>query len=112
MIKNDGRGALCDFGSAHELDDMFQEIATKGTQCCTVRWASPERLDSNDPPEPSSDVWSWGWLTWEVRLPNRLKPEPSIRSDALNLDYDGKSPVSFGPECFLRNLSYNFTQAS
>lgn len=66
LIKDNGRGALCDFGSAHELDEMFQDIASKTTQRCTVRWASPERLDSNDPPTPSSDVWSWGWLTWEI----------------------------------------------
>ncbi|KAG8902596.1 hypothetical protein FRC00_013757 [Tulasnella sp. 408] len=66
LIKDNGRAALCDFGSAHELDEMFQDIASKTTQRCTVRWASPERLDSNDPPTPSSDVWSWGWLTWEI----------------------------------------------
>ncbi|KAG9044084.1 hypothetical protein FS837_008821, partial [Tulasnella sp. UAMH 9824] len=66
LIKDNGRGALCDFGSAHELDEMFGDIASKTTQRCTVRWASPERLDSNDPPTPSSDVWSWGWLTWEI----------------------------------------------
>ncbi|KAG9023569.1 hypothetical protein FS837_005717, partial [Tulasnella sp. UAMH 9824] len=66
LIKDNGRGALCDFGSAHELDEMFEDIASKTTQRCTVRWASPERLDSNDPPTPSSDVWSWGWLTWEI----------------------------------------------
>lgn len=72
LIKDDGHGALCDFGSAHELDEMFQEIVTVTAQRCTVRWASPERLDSNDPPTPSSDVWSWGWLTWEVRLSHEL----------------------------------------
>ncbi|KIO23706.1 hypothetical protein M407DRAFT_26836 [Tulasnella calospora MUT 4182] len=66
LIKDNGRGALCDFGSAHELDEMFQELVTVTAQRCTVRWASPERLDSNDPPTPSGDVWSWGWLTWEI----------------------------------------------
>ncbi|KAG9018102.1 hypothetical protein FRB90_012291, partial [Tulasnella sp. 427] len=66
LINDDGRGALCDFGAAHELGDMFQEIVSKSAQRCTVRWTSPERLDTDGPPTTYSDIWSWGWLVWEI----------------------------------------------
>ncbi|KAG9018101.1 hypothetical protein FRB90_012290 [Tulasnella sp. 427] len=66
LINDNGRGALCDFGSAHELDEMFQDIVSKSTQRCTIRWTSPERLDVDGPPTQHSDVWSWGWLAWEI----------------------------------------------
>lgn len=113
LIKDNGRGALCDFGSAHELDEMFQDIASKTTQRCTVRWASPERLDSNDPPTPSSDIWSWGWLTWEVRLPNELT-DRLFRSGLIPvlLDHDGKGPLPSSHQCFRRDFSHNYIEGS
>ncbi|KIO23712.1 hypothetical protein M407DRAFT_77776 [Tulasnella calospora MUT 4182] len=67
LIKYDGRAAICDFGLAQVLDEEFERLASQTIHRGTIRWTSPERLDDNGPLTPSSDVWSWAWLIWEVR---------------------------------------------
>lgn len=68
LIKDSGQAALCDFGLAQVMDEEFEQLASLTIHRGTVRWTSPERLEDNGPLAPSSDVWSWGWLLWEVRL--------------------------------------------
>lgn len=83
---------------------MFQEIVSETTQRGTVRWASPERLDSDDPPTPSSDVWSWGWLTREVRLLYSLEGPSSAWANLYVVDYDRESPVRSSHRCLCRDI--------
>ncbi|KAG8945872.1 hypothetical protein FRC04_012232 [Tulasnella sp. 424] len=66
LVKHDGRAAICDFGLAQVLDDDFPEIASQTVHRGTIRWTSPERLDGNASLLPPADVWSWGWLIWEL----------------------------------------------
>ncbi|KIO23711.1 hypothetical protein M407DRAFT_77797, partial [Tulasnella calospora MUT 4182] len=66
LVKNNGRAAICDFGLAQALNEDFAEVAGQTIYRGNVRWASPERLDSNGALASSSDVWSWGWLIWEL----------------------------------------------
>ncbi|KAG9009033.1 hypothetical protein FRB90_008631 [Tulasnella sp. 427] len=66
LIKDNGRAAISDFGLAQVLDEEFERLASQTIHRGTVRWTSPERLDNDGPLSPSSDVWSWAWLTWEI----------------------------------------------
>ncbi|KAG8902598.1 hypothetical protein FRC00_013759 [Tulasnella sp. 408] len=66
LIKNDGRATICDFGLAQALDEDFAEITGQTTYRGNIRWASPERLNSNGALAPPNDVWSWAWLIWEL----------------------------------------------
>ncbi|KAG9009032.1 hypothetical protein FRB90_008630 [Tulasnella sp. 427] len=66
LIKDDGHAAICDFGLAQVLDEEFERLASQTIHRGTVRWTSPERLDDDGPLAPSSDVWSWAWLIWEI----------------------------------------------
>lgn len=60
---------LCDFGLANLLDDeAFRELATESGFKGTIRWSSPESL-MDDCRTTKSDVWSFGWLVWEVCQP-------------------------------------------
>lgn len=58
---------LCDLGLAWLMDDPdFQLLRTSSTFQGTTRWSSPESL-CGSPRNIEGDVWSWAWLTWEVR---------------------------------------------
>ncbi len=68
VLVNDNKHAmLCDFGLANLLeDDAFRELATESGFKGTIRWSSPEAL-MEDRRSTKCDVWSFGWLIWEVR---------------------------------------------
>lgn len=39
----------------------------------TLRWAAPELLIKNERPGLASDIWSAGWVCWEVRSAHTRK---------------------------------------
>lgn len=59
---------LCDFGLArlHE-DSGFGRLETSTAFKGSIRWCSPELLNG-EPRAPTSDVYAWAWLAWEVRI--------------------------------------------
>ncbi|KIO21537.1 hypothetical protein M407DRAFT_80306 [Tulasnella calospora MUT 4182] len=66
LINNNFRAVLCDFGLArlHE-DSGFGRLETSTGFKGSIRWCSPELLNGQ-PRTPSSDVYAWAWLVWEV----------------------------------------------
>ncbi|KAG8937624.1 hypothetical protein FRC00_003155 [Tulasnella sp. 408] len=62
----DYKARLCDFGLArlHE-DSGFGRLETSTGDKGSIRWCSPELIDGA-PRAPSSDVYAWAWLVWEI----------------------------------------------
>ncbi|KIO27647.1 hypothetical protein M407DRAFT_50816, partial [Tulasnella calospora MUT 4182] len=66
LVSADYKARLCDFGLArlHE-DSGFGRLETSTGDKGSIRWCSPELIDGA-PRAPSSDVYAWAWLVWEV----------------------------------------------
>ncbi|KIO16556.1 hypothetical protein M407DRAFT_231570, partial [Tulasnella calospora MUT 4182] len=60
------KARLCDFGLArlHE-DSGFGRLETSTDMKGSIRWCSPEILN-NAPRAPTSDMYAWAWLVWEI----------------------------------------------
>ena len=66
LVTNDVRAVLCDFGVSRfmEQGNLTTSEGFKGT----LRWTSPEQLNSEKCIHSvSADVWSWGMTALEVR---------------------------------------------
>lgn len=66
MVKNDLHAALCDFGLSKALSQDIRGFTTTASFKGSIHWCSPEVLNSNMK-SPSSDMWAWALLVWEVR---------------------------------------------
>ncbi|KAG9044229.1 hypothetical protein FS837_008587 [Tulasnella sp. UAMH 9824] len=66
LVSADYKARLCDFGLArlHE-DSGFGRLETSTGMKGSIRWCSPELLN-NAPRAPTSDVYAWAWLVWEI----------------------------------------------
>ncbi|KAG8928880.1 hypothetical protein FRC01_005247 [Tulasnella sp. 417] len=66
LVGTDYKARLCDFGLArlHE-DSGFGRLETSTGDKGSIRWCSPELIDGA-PRAPSSDVYAWAWLVWEI----------------------------------------------
>ncbi|KIO27685.1 hypothetical protein M407DRAFT_44104, partial [Tulasnella calospora MUT 4182] len=66
LINSNYRAVLCDFGLARLFEDIgFERLETSTGFKGSIRWCSPEILDGA-PRTPSSDVYAWAWLVWEI----------------------------------------------
>lgn len=69
LINSNYRAVLCDFGLARLYEDIgFERLETSTGFKGSIRWCSPEILDGQ-PRTPSSNVYAWAWLVWEVSVP-------------------------------------------
>ncbi|KIO27645.1 hypothetical protein M407DRAFT_23076 [Tulasnella calospora MUT 4182] len=66
LVTADYQARLCDFGLArlHE-DSGFGRLETSTGSKGSIRWCSPELIDGA-PRAPTSDVYAWAWLVWEI----------------------------------------------
>ncbi|KIO18781.1 hypothetical protein M407DRAFT_83574, partial [Tulasnella calospora MUT 4182] len=66
LVGADYKARLCDFGLArlHE-DSGFGRLETSTGMKGSIRWCSPEIL-KDAPRAPTSDVYAWAWLVWEI----------------------------------------------
>ncbi|KIO29801.1 hypothetical protein M407DRAFT_226329 [Tulasnella calospora MUT 4182] len=66
LVSAEYKARLCDFGLArlHE-DSGFGRLETTTAWKGSVRWCSPELLNG-EPRAPTSDVYAWAWLAWEI----------------------------------------------
>ncbi|KIO23550.1 hypothetical protein M407DRAFT_77931, partial [Tulasnella calospora MUT 4182] len=80
LINAELRAVLCDFGLArlHE-DSNFIELDSSNESRGSIRWSSPELIEGSTR-TPSSDIYVWAWLVWEVR--------PPISPAAFDIDSD------------------------
>ncbi|KIO19450.1 hypothetical protein M407DRAFT_51863, partial [Tulasnella calospora MUT 4182] len=94
LVSSSYRAVITDFGSAH-----FQRIhvATTGNQLTltgpawSLRWAPPEVVNGNHP-GLSSDIWSAGWVCWEI-MTNKLPFSELESGTAITLRViEGKVP--------------------
>lgn len=69
------RACIADFGLASVLTDktLAYTNATSAVPGCTYRWFAPELLDTNTRRSQASDVWAFGSVCYEVRIPNLAK---------------------------------------
>lgn len=66
LVNADCRAVLCDFGLARIFEDSgFGRLEMSTGFKGSIRWCSPELLDGA-PRSPSSDVYAWAWLVWEM----------------------------------------------
>ncbi|KIO16969.1 hypothetical protein M407DRAFT_33376, partial [Tulasnella calospora MUT 4182] len=66
LVGADYKARLCDFGLALLHDDSgFKRLETSTGSKGSVRWNSPEIIDGA-PRAPTSDVYAWAWLVWEI----------------------------------------------
>ncbi|KIO27679.1 hypothetical protein M407DRAFT_72843, partial [Tulasnella calospora MUT 4182] len=66
LVGADYKARLCDFGLALLHDDIgFKRLDTSTASKGSVRWNSPEIIEGA-PRAPTSDVYAWGWLVWEI----------------------------------------------
>ncbi|KIO31189.1 hypothetical protein M407DRAFT_68350 [Tulasnella calospora MUT 4182] len=66
------KALLCDFGLAGLYEDSgFERSETSTGFKGSVRWCSPE-ITNGAPRAPTSDVYAWAWLVWEVRTSGTL----------------------------------------
>ena len=67
MLQDKPVALLCDFGTAGIMKDAtFEQLDAEEDWQGSYRWCSPE-IFSSGTRTLGSDVWSWGWLVWEVR---------------------------------------------
>ncbi|KIO19427.1 hypothetical protein M407DRAFT_30930 [Tulasnella calospora MUT 4182] len=66
LVTAEYKARLCDFGLAqlHE-DSGFGRLETSTGMKGSIRWCSPEILQ-DEPRAPTSDVYAWAWLVWEI----------------------------------------------
>ncbi|KIO16533.1 hypothetical protein M407DRAFT_46771, partial [Tulasnella calospora MUT 4182] len=78
LVSADYRARLCDFGLArlHE-DGGFGRLETSTGNKGSIRWCSPELIDGA-PRAPTSDVYAWAWLVWEIMTGNLPYGETSV----------------------------------
>ncbi|KIO27570.1 hypothetical protein M407DRAFT_23253 [Tulasnella calospora MUT 4182] len=66
LVTAEYRARLCDFGLARMYEDSgFGRLETSTGMKGSIRWCSPEIL-KDAPRTPSSDVYAWAWLVWEI----------------------------------------------
>ena len=73
LINENGQACLTDFGlsSMMKPGEKFQYLRPDGKQAGDLRWSAPELINYVDGemyvPSPSSDIYSYGWIMYEVR---------------------------------------------
>ncbi|KIO23545.1 hypothetical protein M407DRAFT_26997 [Tulasnella calospora MUT 4182] len=66
LVSADFKARLCDFGLARVHEDSgFGRLETSTGFKGSIRWCSPEIINGG-PRTPTSDVYSWAWLVWEI----------------------------------------------
>lgn len=62
----------------------------------SLRWAAPEVVKGEVDPGLPSDIWSAGWVCWEVAYGSRMRVRQRITdyTNVLFLDYDGQTSLS------------------
>ena len=73
LIASDGRVKIADLG----LGKMVKGVDTIVSQLATLHWMAPEVLRGRG--GSASDVWAFGTILWEVRLPLSALPEAKVR---------------------------------
>ncbi|KIO20942.1 hypothetical protein M407DRAFT_29441 [Tulasnella calospora MUT 4182] len=70
LVTANYKARLCDFGLArlHE-DSGFGRLETSTGSKGSIRWCSPELIDGA-PRAPTSDIYAWAWLVWEIMTGN------------------------------------------
>lgn len=122
LVTSSSRAVITDFGSARTLNKSASRAASNGsvplaraiptaTRPCidvdmigdeltltgpawSLRWAAPEVVKEEDPPGLPSDIWSAGWVCWEI-MTDKL-PFPDVYSEGpLTLRVlQGKVPLA------------------
>lgn len=69
LIASDGRVKIADLG----LGKMVKGVDTVVSQLATLHWMAPEVLRGRG--GSASDVWAFGTILWEVRLPLSALPK-------------------------------------
>ncbi|KAG9016566.1 hypothetical protein FRB90_003005 [Tulasnella sp. 427] len=66
LINGSCRAVFSDFGLARLYEDSaFSRLETSAGFTGSIRWCSPE-LFNGVPRSPSSDLYAWAWLVWEI----------------------------------------------
>ncbi|KIO23531.1 hypothetical protein M407DRAFT_51502, partial [Tulasnella calospora MUT 4182] len=66
LVTSEYKARLCDFGLARLHEDIgFGRLETSTGMKGSIRWCSPEIL-RDEPRAPTSDVYAWAWLVWEI----------------------------------------------
>ncbi|KIO18785.1 hypothetical protein M407DRAFT_47893, partial [Tulasnella calospora MUT 4182] len=66
LVGADYKARLCDFGLARLYEDTgLGRLETSTGMKGSIRWCSPEILNGA-PREPTSGVYAWAWLVWEI----------------------------------------------
>jgi eukaryotic-like serine/threonine-protein kinase len=98
LVSKDGKVKLVDFGIAHIEEELGgKDLTRAGIYMGTPAYMSPEQADGK-PAEPSSDIWSFGCVLYEIfsgrrafmdhgkstMMENIRKGKSSPRSDHFN----------------------------
>ncbi|KIO33787.1 hypothetical protein M407DRAFT_65175, partial [Tulasnella calospora MUT 4182] len=78
LVTSKCRAVITDFGSARRLAAVTRYPAKPTTY--TLRWAAPELLNDNEP-GLWSDIWSLGWIWYEVMT--HSIPFQDVRKDSV-----------------------------
>ncbi|KIO16074.1 hypothetical protein M407DRAFT_47623, partial [Tulasnella calospora MUT 4182] len=66
LVNSKCRAIICDFGLARlDEDGGARRLETSIGFRGSIRWSSPELLDGQLR-APSSDIYAWAWLVWEI----------------------------------------------
>ncbi|KIO21541.1 hypothetical protein M407DRAFT_49828, partial [Tulasnella calospora MUT 4182] len=92
LINSNFRAVLCDFGLARLHEDTgFGRLETSTGFKGSIRWCSPELINGH-PRTPSSDVYAWAWLVWEI-MTGELPYEGTSADYAIILKiFEGPQP--------------------
>ncbi|KIO21325.1 hypothetical protein M407DRAFT_80495, partial [Tulasnella calospora MUT 4182] len=77
LVSSSYRAIITDFGSARVLDEMAEKVLTLTGPAWSLRWAPPEVVNGATASLPS-DIWSAGWVCWEI-MTNQV-PFPELYS--------------------------------
>ncbi|KIO27640.1 hypothetical protein M407DRAFT_232421, partial [Tulasnella calospora MUT 4182] len=92
LVTAEYKARLCDFGLArlHE-DSGFGRLETSTGMKGSIRWCSPEILNGA-PREPTSDVYSWAWLVWEIMTGKLPYEEATVDFVIMRQIFDSPLP--------------------
>ncbi|KIO21337.1 hypothetical protein M407DRAFT_54667, partial [Tulasnella calospora MUT 4182] len=92
LVSSSYRAIITDFGSAPiiQIRAIGNQLTLTGP-AWSLRWASPEVL-SGDTPNLASDVWSAGWICWEIMTNEFPFPKLNSRNGIIVAVVGGKLP--------------------